>query len=84
MLSADPVYEEWVTSEGLDGKTDFHIADSPFLYTNGWDWVGTKYLPDGVSAGNYPFHGAPPSAGSANGASGGADNRDKNMFGEPI
>lgn len=43
MLAPDPGYEAWTASEGLDGETDFHIADSPFLYTNGWDFVGVRY-----------------------------------------
>ena len=104
MLAPDPDYEDWVTSEGIDGNTDFHIADSPFMYTNGWDFVGVSqniltlclkqwkpqlillkqslYLPDGVSVGGYPFHGAPPGAGGGAGGAGGA--KDTNMFGEPI
>ena len=43
MLAPDPDYEDWVTSEGIDGNTDFHIADSPFMYTNGWDFVGVSH-----------------------------------------
>jgi hypothetical protein len=38
----------------------------------------SKYLPDGVSRGGTPFHGAPPGDGGAGGE------RDKNMFGEPL
>ena len=44
MLDPDPGYEAWTTAEGLDGETDFHIADSPFMYTNGWDFVGVRLL----------------------------------------
>ncbi len=43
MLAPDPVYEAWTTDEGIDGETDFHIADSPFLYTRGWDFVGVSF-----------------------------------------
>ncbi len=42
MLSPDPGYEAWVADEGLDGETDFHIADNPFMYTRGWDFVGVR------------------------------------------
>jgi hypothetical protein len=42
LLAPDPGYEAWATNEGLDGNTDFHIADSPFLYTTGWDFVGVR------------------------------------------
>ncbi len=45
ILSPDPGYEAWVEDEGLDGQTDFHIADNPFMYTRGWDFVGVSYLP---------------------------------------
>ena len=103
MLTPDPGYENWTASEGLDGNTDFHINDSPFMYTNGWDFVGVRanvfclflldtfnnscfaqslYLPDGVSVGGTPFHGAPVGSGSGLGASG--DDGDVNMFGEKI
>ncbi len=42
MLSPDPGYQAWVEDEGLDGATDFHIADNPFMYTSGWDFVGVR------------------------------------------
>jgi hypothetical protein len=42
MLAPDPGYEAWTMEEGLDGETDFHIADSPFMYTRGWDFVGVS------------------------------------------
>jgi hypothetical protein len=43
MLAPDPEYEAWTAEEGLNGETDFHIADSPFLYTRGWDFVGVSF-----------------------------------------
>ena len=47
-----------------------------------FDLMQSKYLPDGVSRGGTPFHGAPP--GDANGGGGAGGDRDKNMFGEPL
>jgi hypothetical protein len=44
MLAPDPQYEAWTADEGLDGETDFHIADSPFMYTRGWDFVGVSLV----------------------------------------
>ena len=44
MLAPDPEYEAWTTADGLDGETDFHIFDSPFMYTNGWDFVGVRFV----------------------------------------
>jgi hypothetical protein len=38
MLAPDPGYEAWTMEEGLDGATDWHIDDHPFLYTSGWDF----------------------------------------------
>ncbi len=42
MLAPDPEYESWTLAEGLNGETDFHIADNPFMYTRGWDFVGVS------------------------------------------
>ena len=45
MLSEDAPYESWAADQGLDGVTDFHIADSPFYYTGGWDFVAVSSIP---------------------------------------
>lgn len=45
MLSEDAPYESWAADQGLDGVTDFHIADSPFYYTGGWDFVAVSSSP---------------------------------------
>ena len=46
MLAPDPGYEAWVSEEGLDGATDWHVDDHPFLYTAGWDFPTVNDCPD--------------------------------------
>eukprot|EP00283_Hemiselmis_rufescens_P010292 CAMPEP_0173418056 /NCGR_PEP_ID=MMETSP1357-20121228/288_1 /TAXON_ID=77926 /ORGANISM="Hemiselmis rufescens, Strain PCC563" /LENGTH=81 /DNA_ID=CAMNT_0014380473 /DNA_START=59 /DNA_END=304 /DNA_ORIENTATION=- len=49
MLSVDPAYENYVTSNGLDGATAWHVDDNYSCGNTpcsaGWDFPSDLYLP---------------------------------------